>query len=462
MPIPPSVLIQPPAAPSPVPQSDPLPEVVGDIDGFLQEMVAQMEPTFTAADQHGPGSTTRILPSMVLWAGLLVCVLHGFRSQLELWRLLSRSTFWHYPRFAISDKAVYGRLERGGIAGLQQLFAQIRTVLAQRLAPYAQTTLAPFASEVVALDETTLDQVARLLPARPGTQRETMRRLPGKLSVRFDLRRQQFDQVEYQPSPHQNEKVAARHLLEGLARGSLILADLGYFGFRWFDDLTDAGHFWISRLRAKTSYEVIHVFYQDGATWDGLVWLGKYRADRAKHAVRLVRFAVGKQAFAYVTNVCDPQRLSLAEIARLYARRWDIELAFLTIKRHLGLSLLWSTKDTVILQQVWAVLIIAQVLQALRLEIAGKAGVDLFEVSLSLLIRYAPIYAAQGQNPVAAFVEHGREMGFIRPSSRTVIQAPEIPPEQRLPLPPEVVLERPPRYGERRCEPVHPAQQKVG
>ena len=35
---------------------------------------------------------------------------------------------------------------------------------------------------------------------------------------------------------------------------------------------------------------------------------------------------------------------------------------------------------------VWAVLIIAQILQALRVESAGRAGVDPFEVSMALLV----------------------------------------------------------------------------
>ncbi len=49
---------------------------------------------------------------------------------------------------------------------LHQLFAQITTLLAERIAPWIETRLASFASEVVALDEVTLDRVARLLPAR--------------------------------------------------------------------------------------------------------------------------------------------------------------------------------------------------------------------------------------------------------------------------------------------------------
>src|SRR3712207_370162 len=141
------------------------------------------------------------------------------------------------------------------------------------------------------------------------------------------------------------------------------------------------------------------------------------------------------------------------QIARLYARRWDIELACNLVKTHLGLHLLWGAKPVVVLQQVWAVLIIAQVLQALRLEIAGRAGVDPYEVSLPLLVEYLPFFAARGLDPVTVFVEQGRALRFIRPSTRTVIVAPAIPPEELVPRPADLVIERTPRYAQRKCGP---------
>ncbi len=51
--------------------------------GFLCQCLAEMEPDPV---QTGPGRP-RVLPAMALWAGLLVCVLRGFGSQLALWRL---------------------------------------------------------------------------------------------------------------------------------------------------------------------------------------------------------------------------------------------------------------------------------------------------------------------------------------------------------------------------------------
>jgi hypothetical protein len=436
------------APPTPAPQT----ETIAQIERFLAETIRQLTPDEEEQAARGRGRP-RILPALCLWTALLVCILRGARSQRAIWRLLAHGQLWEYPRFAISDQAVYTRLEEGGGAPLIALLAQINTVLAARLEPLAATDLAPFATEVVALDETTLEKLARRLPAVRDVPAGDRRLLGGKLAGAFDLRRQQWRAVEYLEDAGQNEKVAARTLLATLPEGSLILADLGYFGFEWFDHLTDRGSHWISRLREKTSYQVIHPFYQRGETFDGIVWLGAHRADRAKHAVRLVQFRQGQTLYRYLTNVRDPRLLSPAAIARLYARRWDFELAVNTIKSHLGLHLLWSAKPVVIHQQVLAVLILAQILQALRLEIAGRAGVDPFEVSLPLLIEYLPQFAYRGLDPIDAFLTNAREVGFIRPSSRTVIHAPDIPLAQLVPLPPNIVLERTPRYAHRNCGP---------
>ncbi|HEX5504556.1 MAG TPA: IS4 family transposase [Thermomicrobiales bacterium] len=429
------------------------PPVVADIERFLCAALGQLTPAAPGPGARGPGRP-RVLPALCLWAGRLVCVLHGFGSYLAVWRLLTGAGLWRSPRVAVSDQALDHRLARDGTAPLEGLFRHIGAALAARLAPYAAAGLAAFAvGGVYALDQMTLDQVARLLPALRAVPAGAATLLPGALAGLFDLRRQQWARVEYLADPQQNEKVLARELVAGRPAGSLLLADLGSFGFPWFDDLTDGGYWWVSRLRARTSYTLIHAYYHRGDTLDALVWLGAYRADRAKHAARLVQFTHRGATFRYVTNVRDPATLPMAEIARLYARRWAIELAFDLVKTHLGLHLLWGAKPVVVLQQVWAVFIIAQVLQALRLEIAGRAGVDPYAVSLPLLVEYLPCFAARGLDPVAVFVAQGRALRFIRPSSRTAVVAPEIPPAALAPRPSALALVRPPRYARRNCGP---------
>jgi Transposase DDE domain len=425
------------------PVSIPRTPTVGEVEPFLRALIADLEVTGWAAPAHR--GRPPILPALALWGGLLSCVLHGWSTQTELWRRLSQYGLWDYRRLAISDQAVYHRLARDGTQPLEELFAAVTALLADRLRPYAQHHLAPFASGVYAVDSTTLDPLARrLADLKDLSARE---RLAGKLAGLFDVRRQQWVRLLDRAAAVENDKGSARDLVAELPTGSLLLFDLGYFAFRWFDELTDAGQWWVSRLRASTSYEIAHVCYEAGDTLEAIVWLGAHRADRAKHAVRLVQFRQGGVVRRYITNVLDPHRLPMALVAELYARRWDFEMAAQLLKQHLGLRLRWSSKRAVVLQQVWAVLIIAQIVQALRLEIAGRAGVDVFEVSLPLLVAHLPRFAAKGYDPVAEVVAAGVRWGFIRPSRRTQITAPVLDPAHVVPPPEDLVLIRTPRYA---------------
>lgn len=420
---------------------------VSDLETHLCDLVQQLHPD-TPDGPRGRGRP-RILPAMLLWCGVVVTVLRQLPSQLAIWRLITSQGLWHFPAVRVTDDAVYKRLATEGPTAMQHLFEQITTLLAAQPSPASTPDLAPFASRIVAIDQTTLDPVLRLFPATDETPARRERVLPGKLAAVFDVRRQLFHRIEYLDDPNQNERVLARTLIADLPPGSLILADQGYFSFPWFDHLTETGYFWISRIPAKVSTTTIHTFYADEHVSDTLVWLGAYRADRAKHAVRLVSFPVGPVTMRYLTNVRDPGMLPIAQIAQVYARRWDIELAFKLVKRHLGLHLLWSGKDAVLLTQVWAVLVIAQVLHGMRQQIAEAAQVDLFDVSEALLIQYLPQYLARDPDGMQTFIREGRRLGFIRPSRRLQIRAPAIAPEAITPVPSTLILERTPRQSHR-------------
>lgn len=118
-------------------RSDP-PLVVGDIETFLRQLVAALPPDPT---EPRPGRPP-ILPALAPWGGPLVWVVHRFNRFTALRRLLSERGPWDYPRLA-----------DGGLAPLDHLFGQVRDLLTDRLAP--------FANDVVALDGTTFDAVAR-------------------------------------------------------------------------------------------------------------------------------------------------------------------------------------------------------------------------------------------------------------------------------------------------------------
>jgi Transposase DDE domain len=424
-------------------------QLVSFLQALLQPPPAEQATALTTRRRGQPAR----LSWEQLWLALLLAVLRGLTCWRDVWQLLVWEGVGNFPLVSVPPAAVRQRLLKAGTAALEQLLERVNAALRQRGAATSALTLAPFASQVVALDETTLDALHRWCPDLRGLPAGCAQLLVGKLAGLFDLRAQQWLRLQFREDVLANCKVGVLLLLEGLAPGSLILADLGYFSFPWFDYLTSQGYWWLARLRERTSYRIVHLYYQQGETLDALLWLGAYRADRAAHLVRLVQFRQGGHLCRYLTNVTDPALLSMLDMARLYARRWDIELAFKLLKRQLGLHLWWAATPLLVLQQLLAALILAQLLHALHLEIAAQAQVDPFEVSLPILVKLLAHPPATTQPLVPLLVERGRLLGLIRPSTRLLVEAPAIPLELLHPPPADLPTVRSARYAQRKCHP---------
>lgn len=402
------------------------------------------------------------LSGLHLCLGIVLCGLRGFGAQLGLWRLLCMESIGPFAPVHVVDQAVYNRVARA--AGLMRaLFVQVSGWMAQQLDGRQDGRLAPFARQVLALDESTLEVVGRWLPELREVLAGDPRLLAGRISALFDVRLQQWVRVDLLEEAAANCKQHAREMLAELSAGVLLLFDRGYLSFPWFDELTERGLWWISRYANEATFQVRHILYQGDGVLDAIVWLGRYRADRAKYPVRLVQFYQRGHWHRYLTNVLDPQQLPLADIARLYARRWDIELAFCLLKEHLHASQLWSAKWAVVQVQIWCALLLAQLFHGLQVQLAAQEGVDPLEVSLDLLVQLVPGLLQRGIAPLPYLGRYGRELGVIRPSGRLQVEVPFVDATWSTPAPPEAVVPREQaRYAQRKCAPAPRPKAKKG
>ncbi len=419
------------------------------IETHLKELVPAC---FPEPEERGPGRPATI-PAAMLWSAVLLCTLDKRFAQRDIWRLLTMHGVWDWARRQVTDHAIYQRLKRQGPAAMVQLFEAVTVAI--RDTP-VDRSLAPRFRDVFALDETTLDQTRRQ-GRRKHLANGDDGRIPGKVTTVYDLRRQLFRRVRLHPRYRENEKVAAWRMVRTLPKGSLLVMDLGYFSFRWFDRLTTRRMFWVTRLREKTSYTVAHQFWAQDGSGEWLVWLGKHRADRAGGLVRLVdvRYSA-TETRRYLTNVLNPAALPATEVVQLYAARWNVERAYNTIKTHLGLATPWSATWEVIQTQVWAVVTVAQIVGHLRLRVAEAAGVPVLDVSLDLLLQEVPRFIARGEDPVSAIGELaqiGPVGGIIRKHYYKTLT---VPVPETITLPERGFTRwRVPRYGGRRCGPNH-------
>lgn len=150
--------------------------------------------------------------------------------------------------------------------------------------------------------------------------------LAGKLLV--DLATHLPIHWHYHPDRHTDEKTIAERWLARLPLGGLLVFDLGLFSFPLFDAFTEAGKYFVTRLRAKTAYHTVECLGR-GERWrDSLIEVGLYRSNPCRHRLRLVEVRWGQQWYRYLTNVLDPQQLTARQVCELYRRRWRIEMVF--------------------------------------------------------------------------------------------------------------------------------------
>ncbi len=183
----------------------------------------QSQALVPSGKQRGKPAT---LTALHLCLGIVLCGLQGFGSQLKLWRRLCLEPMGSFAPVCVVDQAVYNRLARAALA-MRAFFEQVSIALSEQLVGLEDRRLAPWASQVLALDESTLDAVGRwlpelrlLLPGDPGL-------LAGRISALFDLRRQQWVRVELWQEATANCKLQARLLIEELQAGTLLLFDRG-------------------------------------------------------------------------------------------------------------------------------------------------------------------------------------------------------------------------------------------
>lgn len=150
---------------------------------------------------------------------------------------------------------------------------------------------------------------------------------------------------------------------------ALIVADCGFVGYDFWAALLASGRQFVIRAGANVRLlKKLGVVRERGGT----VYLWPSKAAKRRQPplpLRLVEVHDGRQAWTLVTSVLDPQRLSDAQVGRLYGYRWRIELFFRHFKQTYGRGKLRSHKaEHAACEAEWSLLALWTMLLHARLE----------------------------------------------------------------------------------------------
>ena len=214
---------------------------------------------------------------------------------------------------------------------------------------------------------------------------------------------------------HDGENALADQLEGALGPGQLSLADRGFFSMdRWLRFSAAGAHLlWRVKNAARSVPFRLLRTLKDGS---GLVllresgsMLGRRRKEAGDRALprlqdtvaRLVCFTIltrtrrGRTktaAIRVLTTLLDPDAFPAAEIAALYAARWQVETAFLHLKktvRGTGRALR-GRSAALARQEAWALLLVHNMIAALAAEAAVTAGTGLAAVSFTAVLSLGP------------------------------------------------------------------------
>lgn len=368
------------------------------------------------------GLRSRVLDLPVMVALVLAMLWRRVPGVCTLQRMLARERIlWVQPthvsqpalseRFLTFPSVLFERV-------LERVLARLPARIAERTRPLPPLlqTVQPRFSACYALDGTILEALFRKLKALREVAEAPF---AGQLAVVCDLATHLPAKLWYTEDSGANDKAILPRLLAWLPTNSLLVFDLGFFAFTFFDDLTAAGSWFVTRLREKTSFSVQQVLVNRAQVRDRIVKLGIYRSNRSSQLVRLIEVYVDGAWRQYVTNVLDPQRLSIVEVVELYEYRWRIETAFLLVKRLLDLAYLWVGSQNGVQLQVWATWLYYAVLIDLCDDVAELLQLPLSRISVELVARSLYFYVQavdQGYSGDAAtyLANEAKDLGIIK------------------------------------------------
>ena len=138
--------------------------------------------------------------------------------------------------------------------------------------------------------------------------------------------------------------------------GSIVVVDRGYNDYDWYNQLTEKGIFFVTRLKANAQYRVINrqpVLKNKSLTSDQTIRLTSIQAaKKCPNQLRRVGYRdidTGKH-YIFLTNNF---KLAARTIADIYKARWQVELFFKWIKQNLKIKSFIGTSKNAVMTQIW-------------------------------------------------------------------------------------------------------------
>ena len=154
-------------------------------------------------------------------------------------------------------------------------------------------------------------------------------------------------------------------------KGSMVAIDRGYNDYAWYNQLTEKGVFFVTRLKSNAKTRVVSrrmVLSGKGLTSDQTIeFTGALTVKKCPIQLRRIGYRdpeTGKH-YIFLTNNF---KLAAKTIADIYKARWQVELFFKWIKQNLKIKSFIGTSKNAVMTQIWIALCVYLLLAFIKFQ----------------------------------------------------------------------------------------------
>jgi hypothetical protein len=154
-------------------------------------------------------------------------------------------------------------------------------------------------------------------------------------------------------------------------RGSMVAIDRGYNDYAWYNQLTEKGIFFVTRLKSNAKTRVVSrrpVLSSKGLTSDQTIeFTGAQTVKKCPVQLRRIGYRDSETGKHYVF-LTNNFKLAAKTIADIYKARWQVELFFKWIKQNLKIKSFIGTSKNAVMTQIWIALCVYLLLAFIKFQ----------------------------------------------------------------------------------------------
>jgi len=316
----------------------------------------------TLANQHHSGRSFRTASRWSQFVTLAMAQLSGRNSLRDIVENMSAQA--HRLYHLGSAKLTRSNLSRINEDKPYTLYEVLFSKLLSRCQSMAPGHHFRFKNPLYSLDASTIDLCLSVFPWAD------FRSSKGAIKLHVGLNHKGYLPEFVTVTEGKSADITVGRTLE-FPKGSMVVIDRGYNDYAWFNQLTEKGIFFVTRIKSNAKYRVVcrrGVLKNRGLTCDQTIeFTGIQTAKKCPIQLRRIGYRCPETGKHYIF-LTNNFKLAAKTIADIYKARWQVELFFKWIKQNLKIKTFIGTSKNAVMTQIWIALCVYLLLAFIKFQ----------------------------------------------------------------------------------------------